>query len=110
MKLVARILRRQVEEEELVRVKYPPYDVLVAMVDGAPYAIEDACNHSGASLSEGYVTRHDCVSCPLHGYVFELRTGKLLMPKGLCEDQRRFHAEIEGEEIAIWDPFAISIM
>ena len=109
MKLVARVPRRKVEEEDLVRIPYPPYDVLVTLLDGVPCAIEDACNHSGASLSEGYRTRHDCIACPLHGYVFELRTGKLVIPKGLCEDQRRFHAELEGDDVVVWDPFEISI-
>ena len=83
------------------------FDVLVSIVGGVPHAIEDACNHSGASLSEGYRTRGDCVACPLHGYVFELRTGKLVAPRGLCDDQRRFVAEIEGDEIVVWDPFEI---
>ena len=111
MKLVGRVARATVEKEDFVRMKYPPYDVLVAMVEGAPCAIEDACNHAGASLTEGYRARDGaCVACPLHGYVFELRTGKLVVPMGLCEDQRRFVAEIDGEEIVVWDPFDITIL
>jgi nitrite reductase/ring-hydroxylating ferredoxin subunit len=110
LRLVGRVLRETVEKEDFVRLPYPPYDVLVAIVEGAPCAIEDACNHAGASLTEGYRAREGtCVACPLHGYVFELRTGKLVIPKGLCEDQRRFHAEVDGDEIVVWDPFEITI-
>ena len=91
-----------------MRIPYPPYDVAVAMLDGQPYAIEDACNHAGSSLSEGFVEK-DCVACPMHGYVFSIRTGALLAPKGLCDDQRKFAAWLEGDEIVVGDPFEIVI-
>jgi nitrite reductase/ring-hydroxylating ferredoxin subunit len=87
----------------MVRLDYPPFHVLVALVDGQPSAIEDACNHAGASLSEG--ERHGgCVACPMHGYVFELATGRLMVPRGLCEDQRRFVARLVGDDVVVWDP------
>lgn len=91
-----------------MRVAYPPYDVLVALVDGAPLAIEDACNHAGASLSEGRL-EGDCVTCPMHGYVFSLRTGALVSPRGLCDDQRRFAAWIEGDDVVIGDTFELTV-
>ena len=82
--------------------------MLVAYVDGEVYAIEDACNHAGASLSEGWV-EGDCVVCPMHAYVFELRTGKLARPKGLCSDQRTYEARIEGDEVVVYDTFRLVI-
>ncbi len=92
-----------------MRLEYPPWNVLVAWVDGAPRAIEDACNHAGASLVDG--SRHDDrVACPLHGYVFSLKTGELIVPRGLCENQRRFVAVVEGNEIAVYDPFELQIV
>lgn len=91
-----------------MRLPYPPYDVAVAWVDGAPLAIEDACNHAGASLAEGWL-EDKCIVCPMHGYVFELRTGKLLRPKGLCGDQRTFVTKLEGDEVAVYDDFRIVI-
>jgi nitrite reductase/ring-hydroxylating ferredoxin subunit len=86
----------------MVRLTWPPFHVLVALVDGAPCAIEDACNHAGASLSEGDRDSR-CVTCPMHGYVFELSTGRLLQPRGLCEDQRTFVARSEGDDVVVWD-------
>ncbi len=89
----------------MVRLRWPPFDVLVALVDGVPCAIEDACNHAGASLSEG--ARHGgCVNCPMHGYVFELTTGRLVEPRGLCDDQRAFVAKADGQDVEVWDPGA----
>ena len=93
----------------MVRVPYPPFDVLVAEVDGVPYAIEDACNHAGASLAEGGL-KNGCVSCPMHGYVFDLKTGKLLRPRGLCSDQRTYVTEVSGDEVLVWDAAEVVIL
>jgi nitrite reductase/ring-hydroxylating ferredoxin subunit len=109
LKLVGRVPCARLLAEELVRLDYPPWHVLVAWVDGAPSAIEDACNHAGASLVEG-PRDGDRVACPLHGYVFSLRTGELLAPRGLCENQRRFVTRIEGDEVVVYDPFELRIV
>jgi hypothetical protein len=42
----------------------------------------------------------------MHGYLFELRTGRLVQPRGLCDDQRTFVAEIDGDDVVVWDPGA----
>jgi nitrite reductase/ring-hydroxylating ferredoxin subunit len=108
MKLVGRVARARLADGAMVRLAWPPFHVLVALVNGVPCAIEDACNHAGASLSEG--ERHgklgSCVTCPMHGYVFELTSGRLVQPRGLCEDQRRFVARLEGDDVVVWDPGA----
>jgi len=51
--------------------------VLLAYVDGAFYALRDACGHRGASLSRGALDGH-VVECPLHFARFDVRTGKLV--------------------------------
>jgi nitrite reductase/ring-hydroxylating ferredoxin subunit len=100
---VGRVPLRDLEGGAMVRLAYPPFDVLVAVVEGSPCAIEDACNHAGASLSEG--ERLGCqVACPMHGYVFELLTGRLVAPRGLCTDQRLFRAHVVGDVVEVWDP------
>lgn len=102
-KLVGRIPVSMLVRGGKVRLTYPPYDVLVVYVENEAYAIEDACNHAGASLAEGQVEGHE-VSCPMHGYIFDVRTGKLLIPRGLCGDQRRFEVVREGDDIVVYDP------
>ncbi len=102
----------------MVRLHYPPYDVLVAEVDGVPCAIEDACNHAGASLTEGWRVGEDiepndtgpCVACPVHGYIFDLRSGDLLQPAKLCDAQRTFRARIEGDEVVVEDTFSLVLV
>jgi nitrite reductase/ring-hydroxylating ferredoxin subunit len=108
LKLVGRVARARLVSGELVRLDYPPWHVLVSWVEGKPTAIEDACNHAGASLAEG-VRDGDRVVCPLHGYVFELRSGELVAPRGLCENQRTFVAEIDGDDVVVYDPFELRI-
>jgi nitrite reductase/ring-hydroxylating ferredoxin subunit len=103
LRLVGRVPREKLEFGALVRLDDPPYNVLVALIDDEPFAIEDACSHAGASLSEGH--RHGTsVICPMHGYVFDLRTGALVEPRGLCGDQRRFVARFDCEDVVVWDP------
>lgn len=109
MKLVAKIPLDDVRSQGLVRVAYPPFDVLVVWSEAGLYAIEDACNHAGASLSEGWL-EDACIVCPVHGYAFELASGKLVRPKGLCADQRTFVTRVEGADVAIYDAFALTIV
>jgi nitrite reductase/ring-hydroxylating ferredoxin subunit len=109
VKLVGKVPLAELEAKGHVRLDYPPFDVLVAKVDGEIHAIEDACNHAGASLAEGWI-EDKCIVCPVHAYVFELRTGKLLRPKGLCGDQRTYVVRVEGDEVVVYDDFKVAIV
>lgn len=42
---------------------------------GAIYAIENTCPHQGGPLGEGYLEANGVVSCPWHGWTFDLKTG-----------------------------------
>ena len=46
-------------------------------VEDQLYAIEDLCPHGAALLSRGFLWK-GMVKCPLHGAVFEIKTGKCL--------------------------------
>lgn len=84
-------------DRQPIRVRHPPYDIVVVRVGDAVFALEDACNHSSASLSEGFV-RADCLVCPAHGFSFALATGELVDPPGRCDDQRVYPVQIiDGE-------------
>ncbi|WP_394825304.1 Rieske 2Fe-2S domain-containing protein [Pendulispora albinea] len=106
--IVARVPRAELSEGALLRIPYPPYDVLLTLIEGKPYAVEDACNHSGASLAEGWLEGHGIV-CPMHGYIFDMRNGALVAPRGVCDAQRTFRAVIEGDEVAVYDDFSLTI-
>jgi nitrite reductase/ring-hydroxylating ferredoxin subunit/uncharacterized membrane protein len=53
--------------------------VLVALVDGVPYAMAAICTHERANLDEGTLMGHE-VYCPLHFSCFDVRSGEALAP------------------------------
>jgi NAD(P)H-dependent nitrite reductase small subunit len=48
--------------------------VAIFKVGDEVLAIHNVCPHQGASLAYGFV-KGDTVTCPLHGWDFDLRTG-----------------------------------
>ncbi|QYK42726.1 MAG: nitrite reductase small subunit NirD [Paracoccaceae bacterium] len=44
-------------------------------LDDRLFALDDRCPHRGGPLSEGIV-HGEAVTCPLHGWVFDLNTGQ----------------------------------
>jgi nitrite reductase/ring-hydroxylating ferredoxin subunit len=109
VKLVGSVPLRLFDESDLVKLSYPPYDVVVVKTEAGFRALEDACTHAGASLAEGWV-EDGCLLCPVHQYAFDLDTGALVRPKGLCEDQRTFVTRVEGDAVVVYDPFKLVLV
>ena len=82
------------------RVPVGEFGVCVAHLEDGYYAIEDACNHSGASLARGLLKAH-VVTCYLHRFDFDVRDGRLLTKPRLCEDQFRFPLARVGDKLYI---------
>ena len=51
--------------------------IALCNVDGVYYAIDDACTHRSALLSEGDLIGKE-ITCPLHGAIFDVTTGEVL--------------------------------
>lgn len=49
--------------------------VVLVLVDGEVYCIDDICTHDGGTLGDGTVDDH-CLACPRHGAKFDVRTGE----------------------------------
>lgn len=76
-------------------------EVLLTNIDGTFYAIGNICSHAYALLSEGYLDTEECtVECPLHGSMFDLRTGK---PRTLpaFEPVPVYAVRVEGDEVLL---------
>jgi toluene monooxygenase system ferredoxin subunit len=71
---------------------------LVALVEGAPYAVSDACPHRGTSLADGLV-RDGVVTCPAHLWQYDLRTGARHDTRG--EGLACFPARLEGDDVVV---------
>ena len=52
--------------------------VLLANVDGVIYATSHLCPHAGAALNYGQLDGSE-VECPLHGAVFDVTNGQVVM-------------------------------
>lgn len=52
-------------------------EILIANVKGEIYATQDRCGHMGVSLSRGEML-DSTLECPLHGSIFDIKTGKLI--------------------------------
>lgn len=75
---------------------------LYRLEDGTVHAINDICTHEFAILSEGFV-EGECIECPLHSALFNIRTGKCLGPIAE-EDVQVYPVKEEGGEVFIGFP------
>lgn len=69
----------QLKPGQMLYVSVDGLPIALANVDGAIYAFGDVCRHQGGSLSSG-VLRDHVVTCPWHGWAYNVRTGKSVIP------------------------------
>lgn len=74
------------------------HDILLINLKGAVYAVEPECPHQGAPLA-GAILKDGYLSCPRHGYRFDLKTGD-------CKDHpeltlKTWPVRLENSEIHI---------
>jgi 3-phenylpropionate/trans-cinnamate dioxygenase ferredoxin subunit len=75
--------------------------IVVFNIDGAYYAIEDACTHDGGQLTGGHV-EGDQIVCPRHGARFCIRTGEALTAPAY-EATSKFPVRVEKGEVQVRD-------
>lgn len=73
--------------------------VLLVKTKGTVYACEAECPHQGAPLQGAFVKEAGRLSCPRHGYRFDLATGA-------CADHQEYTlkvypVEIRGDEVFV---------
>lgn len=74
--------------------------IAVFLEQGKYYAIDDACPHQGAPLSDGVVF-DKCVTCTWHGWRFSLEDGRWLdSPKGRIK-LACYPVRVEGDDIQV---------
>ncbi len=73
------------------------WPVLATMIDGAVVATAGVCPHEDVSLAGGELD-DGCLTCPGHGYQFDLRTGACHDPRLVL---RRYRVTIIDDEVWI---------
>jgi nitrite reductase/ring-hydroxylating ferredoxin subunit len=64
------------------------------------FAVENQCLHVGNPLDDGYVSG-GCVTCPWHGWRYDLRTGEHLTVFGRRRGLRTYPVRLEGDQILV---------
>lgn len=83
------------------RVKLGDKALALFNFNGEFYAIQDFCPHRGASLGFGEIDEDGLVSCPIHAWFFDIKTGECLTtPNGHCLS---YDCKIEDGKVMI-DP------
>ncbi len=71
--------------------------IAVFRLEDGFYAIDDTCSHAEASLAEGEIDDHE-VECPLHGALFDIKTGKNLSLPAVVP-VRSYPVKVENGEL-----------
>ena len=83
--------------KKLVEVEGKP--VLLVKTKGVVYACESECPHQGAPMQGAFIKEAGKISCPRHGYRFDLANGS-------CADHSEwtlkvYPVEIRGDEVFV---------
>ena len=72
------------------------WPVIVTRVDGELFAVPGVCPHEDVALGDGELAG-TMLTCPGHGYAFDLRTGRCPHDPGL--ELRRYPITLVGDEV-----------
>ncbi len=93
------LLFNQLESGKPVKIEKNGKTICVTRVGDEVFAIDDACSHSEASLSEGDVTDFK-IECWLHGAEFDLRTGEAItLPANIALET--YPVRIEANSVTV---------
>jgi nitrite reductase/ring-hydroxylating ferredoxin subunit len=73
-------------------------DIALFNLGGEVVAIGNECPHQSGSLGDGHLDG-EIVTCPLHGWEFDARTGACMTVPG--EAVPRFLVRIDGDEVLV---------
>jgi len=72
--------------------------ILLINIKGQVYACENECPHQGVALTAGIV-KEGHISCPRHGYRFDLKTGACLdSPEHAL---KVYSVQVQGDDILV---------
>ena len=74
-------------------------EIALFNVDGAYFALDNACTHEEGPLAEGAIEGHE-VTCPWHGAKFDIRTGEVLADPAY-DAVGRHNVRVTGTDIEV---------
>ena len=91
-----------IELNHSVSVNVNGKNILICNTEEGFFAVQDMCTHALIPLCGGLI-QGTLISCPLHGAVFNLKTGEVMAPPAF-EDIDTFILIIEGTSISVKNP------
>jgi len=74
-------------------------EIALFNVGGSFHAIDNTCTHIGGPLCEGEIDGAE-VTCPWHGAVFDITTGKVLGPPAV-QSVTRYDVRVNGSDLEV---------
>ena len=82
-------------------IKIDQHNLLLIQIDGVLHLVESLCPHRGHPLSESDILG-DSLRCPLHGYEFDIVSGKLLKAtEEPCRNLVTYNLVYENTEVGV---------
>lgn len=75
-------------------------EVALINVEGTFYAVNNECPHAGGPLGEGEVSNDYELECPLHGSLFDVRTGDVLVGPA-DEPVQTYETRVEDDRVQV---------
>ena len=74
--------------------------IVLSRVGDAVYACGDLCAHRGGRLSEGRLSGVR-LACPLHGWMYDVRTGQCVFPPGRGASVPSWPARVRDDAVYV---------
>ena len=94
---VARV--EDVPPGSVVRVEAGGEEIALANLEGELYAVQNACLHLEGPLGEGKIDVDRYLTCPWHGWKYDVRTGK--NDFDLALQLKTYEVKVEDGEIKV---------
>ncbi|MCX6133732.1 MAG: Rieske 2Fe-2S domain-containing protein [Ignavibacteriales bacterium] len=84
-----------------MRVTIENVDIALFSVDGAYHAVQNDCPHQHFSALHDGILNGAEITCPMHGWTFDLASGKATIGGGRL---KRYSLKVVGEDILVEVP------
>ncbi len=79
--------------QQLVKLHFKNHAVCFVKLEDGIHAIHNICPHAGAALDKGHCNKKGIVTCPLHHYKFDIKTGRAIDGSGYNIKKYKFKKE-----------------
>lgn len=71
-----KIAFEQLQILQMAKLDFNGKSICVTRLEDGFFGIQNTCPHAGAQLHHGHCNKRGVVTCPLHGYKFDMKSGR----------------------------------